>query len=267
VSFLGALCAGLAVSALCLAIRTPSAVGRHLDVLAPHRTLPAGPWRPVSERDLRHAGVGMSPEQALVLKIAAALSFALIAALIALFVPIGLAVVVLAGYAGWAAPSLVIASRAHRRRREAERAAIVLVERVDALVSAGRPPETALARILSRPTGAPLFDSVLRRVHEAYLLGAPLFRTLAYHAREEGLDACAALADDLERARDLGAASAAILRERRSSLRATERARALEAASGVEGKLMLVLALCYLPALMLLVVIPLFMSLLDGLGT
>jgi len=42
--------------------------------------------------------------------------------------------------------------------------------------------------------------------------------------------------------------------------------RALDAASKVEGRLMLVLALCYLPALMLLVVIPLFMSLLDGLA-
>jgi len=33
----------------------------------------------------------------------------------------------------------------------------------------------------------------------------------------------------------------------------------------VEGRLMLVLVLCYLPALFLLVVIPLFIGLLDGL--
>src|SRR5207302_851422 len=48
-------------------------------------------------------------------------------------------------------------------------------------------------------------------------------------------------------------------------LRASERARALDAAGRVEGRLMLVLVLCYLPALMLLVVIPLFVGLLDGL--
>lgn len=266
-SVVGAVLAAVAVSAMCLAIRSPSTIGRHLDLVAPHPARRSGPWRPVSERELRQAGLRATPDQVLVVKIATCFAAVLVAALIALFVPIGVAVVLLAGYAGWAGPSLVIASRARRGRREADRAAIVLVERVDALVSAGRPPETALARILTRPTGARLFDAVLHRVHEAYVLGAPLFRTLAHHAREEGLEVCAQLADDLERARDLGAASTAILRERRGSLRAMERARSLEGASRVEGKLMLVLALCYLPALMLLVVIPLFMSLLDGLAT
>ena len=51
----------------------------------------------------------------------------------------------------------------------------------------------------------------------------------------------------------------------RDRLRASERAKSLDAAGRVEGRLMLVLVLCYLPALMLLVVIPLFLGLLDGL--
>lgn len=208
----------------------------------------------------------IGPEAFLLLRIGAAGGGVLVMSILALFVWIGPIFVILGGYAGWVVPSLVVATRAARSRAIAERATIVLVERVDALVGAGRPAETALARVLERPTGAALLDRTLRKVREAYVLGAPLFRTLAEYARGEGLEGCAALAEDLERSRDMGSASAAILRERRSALRSAERSRALDAASKVEGRLMLVLALCYLPALMLLVVIPLFMSLLDGLA-
>ena len=51
----------------------------------------------------------------------------------------------------------------------------------------------------------------------------------------------------------------------RDELRAAERSRLLERASQVDGKLTLVLTLCYLPALALLVIIPLFLTLLAGL--
>jgi len=266
VTTLGAVLAAVALGALCLAIRSPSAVGRRLEHLAPHPTRGRSPFRTASARDLRHAGVVLTPDAFLVVKVAAAAAAILLMATLALFLSIGPAPVLLGGYAGWIAPSLVVAGRAGRARVQAQRATIVVVERLDALVASGRPAETALARVLERPTGAALLDQTLRRVRDAYVLGAPLFRTLAHHAREEGLDACASLAEDLERSRDMGSASGAILRERRAALRAMERSRALDAASKVEGRLMLVLALCYLPALMLLVVIPLFISLLDGLA-
>lgn len=262
----GALLAAIALGSLCLAARSPSAVGRSLDHLSPRPARARSSLSSASARDLRHAGIGLDPDGFLVIRIAAAASAVLSVAILALIAPIGPAFILLGGYAGWIAPSLVVAARVRVARVEAERATIVLVERLDALVATGRPAETALGRVIERPTGAPLLDATLRRVRDAYVLGAPLFRTLAHHAREEGLEACAALADDLERSRDMGSASAAVLRERRASLRAAERSRALDAASKVEGKLMLVLALCYLPALMLLVVVPLFMSLLDGLA-
>ena len=84
-------------------------------------------------------------------------------------------------------------------------------------------------------------------------------------AEAEGLPRLAAFAAMLERARDLGRGSLQLIREARDGRRADERARAIEAASGVESRLMLVLVLCYLPALFLLVVIPLFIGLVDGL--
>jgi hypothetical protein len=91
------------------------------------------------------------------------------------------------------------------------------------------------------------------------------FPALAHEAVGVGLPGLAAIASDLERARDLGRGALVVLRDHRDRLRAAERARSLDAAGRVEGRLMLVLVLCYLPALMLLVVIPLFLGLLDGL--
>lgn len=222
-------------------------------------------WRAVPETQLRHAGLAIDPDRFLGLKIASALGAALAASTASLLVPIGPAVAVLAAYAGFVAPSVIVDHRAATRRAAAEREVAVLVERLEALVAAGRPPETALALLVRRPTGAALLDGTLGRTAEAYALGAPLFRTLAAHARADGLATCVAVAEELERARDLGTASIGVIRDRRASGRAAQRARSLEAAAQVEGKLMLTLVLCYLPALVLLVVIPLFLGLLEGL--
>jgi tight adherence protein C len=254
----------LSVAALVVSLRPGSAVRRRLDLIAP-RDRPHASWRPVREIDLRHAGVGIDADRFLALRAGTALAGGLLAATISLVVPIGVVPIALAAYGGAVAPALLVDARARARRAGAEAAAALLVERLEALVSSGRPPETALSLLMRRSTGSPLLDATLTRAAEAHVLGAPIFRTLAAHAREEGLATCAALAEELERARDLGTGSLAAIRERRRSLRASERARCLEAASQVEGKLMLVLVLCYLPALVLLVVVPLFIGLLEGL--
>lgn len=264
-SGLGAALAAVAVASLILGLRRASRVGRRLDLVAPATGDRTTRWRAVPEIQLRHAGLAIDPDRFLGVKIAMAFGAALAASMAALVVPIGPAVAAFAGYAGFVAPSLIVDHRAATRRAAAEREVSVLVERLEALVAAGRPPETALALLVRRPTGAALLDRVLRQTDESYSLGAPLFRTLAAHASAEGLGTCAAVAEDLDRARDLGTGSIGVIRERRTSLRAAERARSLEAAAQVEGKLMLILVLCYLPALVLLVVIPLFIGLLEGL--
>lgn len=261
-TLLGALCAAAAAGALVLAARPISAVGRRLDLIAPAAP-GARRWRAAADIDLRHAGIG--PDRIVALKIAAGLTGALAVVCLSLVVPLGPAVVVAGGFAGSLVPSLIVEGRARGRRAQAEHAAAVLVERLEALVAAGRPPETALALLMARPTGASLLDVVMRRAADAHTLGAPIFRTLAAHARDEGLGTCAALAEDLDRTRDLGTGSLAAIVERRNALRAAERARAIASAAQVEGKLMLILVLCYLPALILLVVVPLFVGLLDGL--
>ncbi len=260
----GALCALLAIAATIQAIRGESVVQRRLALLVPSRSA-ARRSRTVNDRDLRQAELFHGRSQFVVSQCVALASGGTVGALVggALGVPL-LAAIVLA-YVGWVAPALVVERRAKGRRRRAERAVGPFLERLEAIAAAGRPVETTIVALARVPTSSLLLDTMLRRAADSYVLGAPLFRALSAAADLEGIGSLGGLATSLERSRDLGRGSIAIIRDARDAARAAERAASLEAASQVEGKLMLTLVLCYLPALMLLVVIPLFLTLLDGL--
>lgn len=264
IAIAGAAAAGTAVMALLLCARRISPLQRRLARLAPVASR-AVRWRAVGERDLAQSDTGLDQRGLAVTKLLGALLG--VAAGLALAGALGLsaAVALVPAYAGAIAPSLVVERRATARRHAAERASGAVIERLEALVAAGRPSESALAAIATRPTGSPLLDRVLSQTAQRYTLGAPLFRSLGAVAAAEGLTGVAAFAATLERARDLGRGSLTLIRDARDDRRAQERAEAVEAASRVEGRLMLILVLCYLPALFLLVVIPLFVGLLDGL--
>ena len=246
------------------ALRRDSAVERRLLRLAP-RLRTETRWRPVSGLDLRQSGIALSQTGLVAAKLLAAIAGAALGVTAGLFTPLGPIAIVAGAYTGFVLPSLIVERRARARRLDAERSLGTLVEWLEALAAAGRPVETALASLAERPTGASLLDGSLGRAARAYALGAPLFRALATDARVGRLDGLASLAAELDRSRDLGRGSLNVIRDAREGMRATERARSLEAAAQVEGKLMLVLVLCYLPALLLLVVIPLFIGLLNGL--
>jgi Flp pilus assembly protein TadB len=215
--------------------------------------------------ELSRSGLGWSEVDLLRAKFISALVAAAIVAAVGLAIPIGGAFVVAAAYVGFVTPTLYVERAAARCRGEAERALVALVEWTEALVASGRPIESALVAVAERGVGSVLVDAAMAAASRAYALGAPLFRALAHEASSARLTALAHLALELERTRDLGRGALTVLRDERERLRASERARSLDAAGHVEGRLMLVLVLCYLPALMLLVVIPLFLGLLDGL--
>ncbi len=198
-------------------------------------------------------------------KFVTALGGAAFAAAVSLIAPVGPLVVVAAAYGGFILPTLRVDRAAARQRSQAEHALVTLVEWAEALVASGRPVEGAFVAIAARGVGGRLVDEAVAAAARSYALGAPLFPALAREAGSVGLPALAGIASDLERARDLGRGALVVLREHRDRLRGSERAKSLDAAGRVEGRLMLVLVLCYLPALMLLVVIPLFLGLLDGL--
>lgn len=204
-------------------------------------------------------------EQLVAVKIALGLLGALVAAVVALIVPIGALVILAAAYGGFVLPSVVVERRAARHRREAETAITSLVEWTHALVLSGRPVDSAVVALARRGTGASLVDEVLSRVADLYTLGAPLYVSLIRESRDAALPSLARLAERLERSRELGQGSINVLEDLREELRSAARERLLQSASQVEGKMTLILTLCYLPALVLLVVIPLFVTLLAGL--
>ena len=217
-------------------------------------------WRPTTDRDLRQAALVRTHTELIAAKCLGTAVGAVAGGSVG---AVGLAVAL--GYAGFVAPSVAVERRARARRAEAERALGPFLERIEALAAAGRPIETAVVALAGLPTSSAVLDGALRRAADAYALGAPLFRSLGAAAQADAIPGLETLAAALERSRGLGQGSLAVIRDARDAARAAERAGSMEAAATVEGKLMLTLVLCYLPALMLLVVIPLFLTLLNGL--
>ena len=169
------------------------------------------------------------------------------------------------GYAAFVLPAVLADRRRARELAEAERALGIVVEWADALVSVGQPAERAFAAAARHGSGSAALDPVLRRACAGAALGAPLFRALAAESRGAGLAQLADIADELDRARDLGRGSRSVVRDARDELRRRERSSAVAAAASADAKLLLILVSCYLPALMLTVVVPLFVGLLGGL--
>ena len=267
-SLIGAVAAGLCTILLVLAAAPRSSVAARLDFLRPsgvHVFTRLRGLRLIAPATLRASGVGIEIEHLVAAKIALALVGALLTAVISLFLPIGVIVVIAGAYVGFILPSIVVHRRAARRQRQAEAATASLVEWAHALVLSGRPVDSALLALARRGSGAPLVDEVLARVVDLYTLGAPLHVSLLREGTDAALTSLVRLAERLERARELGAGSEGVLEDLREEMRSAARERLVQSAAQVEGKMTLILTLCYLPALALLVVIPLFVTLLAGL--
>ena len=263
---IGAGLAAICVAVAVVALRTPSRVER---LLAAGRAGPSTRLRAlagVSDATLGAVGLDRRGDALVVTKLAACASAALLGCALALVLGAGPLPIVLCAYGGYVLPSIVVEHRAASARADADRATVVLVERLHALISAGRPIETAVLALAERRSGSALVDAVLEGTRREHLLGVPLHLALARHARAAGVAGLASLAERLEMARTLGRGAATILADARDELREAERRTRLAEASTVEGKLTLVLTLCYLPALALLVVIPLFLTLLSALS-
>jgi len=246
----GAVLAGLATAAAATWVVRPSRIATRVETIALAAQATVG-----SSLSVRHRALGAAGGRA---AMGAALAVLCIVAGVPLLAPAF-------GYVAFIAPSIVADHRRGRDRRSAERALGLAIEWTDALVTVGQPAERAFAAAARQGTGDRLLDPILREACGAAALGAPLFRALALGARGAGLPQLGQLADELDRARDLGRGTRSVVRDARDELRRRERAVAISAAAKVDAKLMLVLVGCYLPALMLIVVVPLFVGLLGGL--
>ena len=204
-------------------------------------------------------------EDSILIRIAGAFVAATAASAISAELSLGVLPIPIACYAGATIPKLIRERRTEHRRRGAERGVVTLVEWLHALVASGRPLETAIDSVARRGAGDRLLDATLARIRRDYTLGMPMHRALEMHGRAERIGGLVDIATRVERAREMGRGALPVLQDLRDELRAAERARSLHAASQVEGRLTLVLTLCYLPALALLVIVPLFLTLLAGL--
>ena len=216
-------------------------------------------WRPVDVRTLELAGlpdVGIA--DVALLKIgAAALA---VTVMFGLRAPI--VVVAPVAFVAFVTPSEWIARRARAREVEREAAVLPLLERLLALGAAGMTVEQALTH--AADTASPI-AAIVREAIARAKLGVPPFDALADVAAREGVAALQDIAVELSRARRGGRPMLPLLAERREVARLSWRAKRLERASRVDGALSLVLVGAYLPALLLLVVAPLFLGLLRSL--
>jgi Flp pilus assembly protein TadB len=247
----GAVAFGLGVCCGALALRGPSRVEARLTALA--------------TATRRRSAVRAMRGDATATRFAGALVGLVAATVMSTQLSLGVLPIPIAGYLGWIVPAILAARRSARRQRAAEHGVVTLVEWLHALVSTGRPLETAIDTVAQRGLGDRFLDDTLARVRRDYTLGVPMHRALEMHGSAADLKGVVEIAARTERAREMGRGVLPILQDLRDELRALERARSLEAASHVDGKLTLVLTLCYLPALALLVIIPLFLTLLAGL--
>ncbi|TMD60317.1 MAG: hypothetical protein E6I87_06850 [Chloroflexi bacterium] len=216
-------------------------------------------WRPVEVRDLHLAGLDhIAVSDLAVLKLGAA-ALALVIALALQLPPICVAPL---GFAAFVAPSEWVGRRARSAQESREAGLLPWLEGVLALGAAGMTVEQALSH--SAETDTPL-GFALREAVARSRLGVPPFDALADVAARERLSALAEIALELGGARRSGRPMLPLLAERREIARLASRARRLEAASRVDGALSLVLVGAYLPALLLLVVVPLFLGLLRSL--
>jgi hypothetical protein len=247
----GAIAFGVAVSCGALALRGASRVEARLARLTVVR----------GSRQLLHS----LRDETISIRIAGAFIATIAAAAISAQLSLGVLPVPIAAYAGSIVPAIIDDRRDAHRRRAAERGVVTLVEWLHALVATGRPLETAIDTMAQRGAGDRLLDETLSRVRRDYLLGVPMHRALESNGRAARINGLVNIASRVERAREMGRGALPILQDLRDELRAAERAHSLQAASHVDGQLTLVLTLCYLPALALLVIVPLFLTLLAGL--
>ena len=150
------------------------------------------------------------------------------------------------------------ARRSATPREPAELDAALLLDVVDAALGAGAPIPRALQAVGALLGGAS--GAALVRAGGALVLGAPW--SAAWAGAPPMLDD---LADGLEQAWSSGAAPGPALRARAAQVRSERRGRTRAAAATLGVHLVLPLGLCFLPAFVLLGLVPLVLSLASGL--
>jgi tight adherence protein C len=167
----------------------------------------------------------------------------------------GLAVVVALAVAGWPVTARVVARRRAARRLAARREATpAVLDLLGAALRAGLNPHRALFRVVERAPGVLRED--LSTALAVLRLGGTPAEALRQAADRSGLDELGAAAAALEVADRWGAPPAEALAARAEALRTRARLAAEAQAGRAAVRLAFPLVLCFLPAFVLLTVVP-----------
>ena len=220
----------------------------------------------VSERDIIRAGIdpaSLSPAEVYAAKLVAAAAILLIGLALTPVFPIALLLALPAAFLGYVLPTEWLAATGRRRQAQLLRELPDFIALVRPL-AAKHGLEHAVADVADALHAGSAGDNLLARqvraAVAAYGIGADFYVALADVATAADLEELDDLAGALAQARRVGKGTTDVLAEHERALREAERNRLLGAASTVQPKLAAILAGVYLPAFIVLIVLPLFLS-------
>lgn len=220
----------------------------------------------VSERDLIRAGFDpqvLTPAEVYAAKVVLAAAILAVGFALTPLFSAALLVALPIAFVGYVFPTEYLASRAKARQAQIARELPDFLALVRPL-AAKHGLEHAVADVADAlheaSGGANLLARQIRGAVAAYGTGTDLYAALRDVAAASDIEALDELAAALAQSRKLGKGVGETLGEHERSLRDAERNRLIGAASTVQPKLAAILAGIYLPAFVLLIVVPLFAS-------
>ena len=220
----------------------------------------------VSERDIIRAGFDpqvLTPAEVYAAKVVLALVILAVGVALTPLFSAALLVALPIAFVGYVFPTEYLASRAKARQAQIARELPDFLALVRPL-AAKHGLEHAVADVADAlheaSAGGNLLARQIRGAVAAYGTGTDLYAALRDVAAASDIEALDELAAALAQSRKLGKGVVETLGEHERSLRDAERNRLIGAASTVQPKLAAILAGIYLPAFVLLIVVPLFAS-------
>jgi Flp pilus assembly protein TadB len=220
----------------------------------------------VSERDIIRAGFDphvLTPAEVYAAKVVLAAAILAVGVALTPLFSAALLVALPIAFVGYVFPTEYLASRAKARQAQIARELPDFLALVRPL-AAKHGLEHAVADVADAlheaSAGGNLLARQIRGAVAAYGTGTDLYAALRDVAAASDIEALDELAAALAQSRKLGKGVGETLGEHERSLRDAERNRLIGAASTVQPKLAAILAGIYLPAFVLLIVVPLFAS-------
>ncbi len=225
----------------------------------------------VSDQDLRDAGFEagwITPRTVVAIKLVVGVSVGAALGFLIPWVPAMTVGAPIGGLLGFVVPSLVIDARKTARRQQILAEVPDVIAELRGLIGTGMGVERAI-HVLVEDDASEVSSTALvreiRRTMAAYGLGVPLTVALQEASDRLGSPEFEAFVLALKQARRLGAELDSVLDQHEVGLRA-QRQNAIEAdVASQEAKAQLVIAVCFLPAFMLLIFVPMLLSIAEGL--